>query len=202
MFPTGFEIAYQKLLSGLFERWLGIRTTGKAEATTSEGIHYTPLPYVMIRRMLRSLALDKQDVFVDIGCGKGRVLCCAARFSLKRVVGVELNGELVRIAKDNLLKLRGVRTPAEVVHVSAEDYAYSDATVIYLYNPFNRRITQHVMELIHSSWREIPRRVRVVYANPVHEEVMSEKGWLRKSDEWPASAFPGFGYPVSFWTTK
>ena len=28
------------------------------------------------------------DVFVDVGCGKGRVVCCAARRPLRRVVGI------------------------------------------------------------------------------------------------------------------
>ncbi len=182
------------------ERWLRIQTTGKVDPLTSEGIHYTPLPYVMVFRMLRQIAPEPEDVFVDIGCGKGRVLCCASRLPMRKVVGIEQNPVLAREAQENVQRVRGARAPVELITGSAEDYDYASATLIYLYNPFNARITERVMERIFASWRAAPRRLQIVYANPVHESVLTNQSWLSKEGFWPASMFPGFGYEVAFWT--
>ena len=44
------------------------------------------------------LKLDANDVFVDLGCGKGRAVFLAAAQKLKKVIGVELRKELADIA--------------------------------------------------------------------------------------------------------
>ncbi|HJZ75876.1 MAG TPA: hypothetical protein VKE51_29280, partial [Vicinamibacterales bacterium] len=91
------------------------------------------------------------------------------------------------------------RAPVDPVATSAEEYDYADATVVYLYNPFNERLTQLVMEQLFRSYSRAPRAMRVVYANPVHETALTRHGWLEKYAEWPASDFPVFDYPVAFW---
>jgi SAM-dependent methyltransferase len=196
---TQISVAWQKLSSVFTERWLGIQTTDRVEALTDEGIHYTPLPYVMITRMFEVLNPGKDDVFLDIGCGKGRVLCCASRLPMKRVIGIEQNGALLEVARKNVDNLRGANAPVDLICTSAETYSYDDATIVYLYNPFNERITHVTIDRLHASIKQKPRRLRIVYANPVHENVFTESGWLQKYAEWPSTAFPGFGYPVSFW---
>ena len=192
-------ILWHKAYSWWWEAFLGVNTRGAVGPPTSEGVHYTPLPYPMIFRMLRSLNLTADDVFVDVGCGKGRVVCCASRLPIRKVVAIELNGELLDLAVANAAKVRGRRAPVEPIRLSAEAYEYANATVVYLYNPFNARITGLVMGNLLSSQLRRPRPVRVVYANPIHEAELQRHGWLEKYDHWPASDFPVFGYPVSFW---
>jgi predicted RNA methylase len=153
----------------------------------------------MIFRMLKLLDLKESDVFVDIGCGKGRVVCCASRLPIRKVVALELNGKLLTKALDNAMTMRGRRAPIDPVNKSAEEYDYEDATVVYLYNPFNARVTHLVMEKMFLSHSRCPRPIRVVYANPVHEMVLRKHSWLEKYEEWPASDFPAFGRSVSFW---
>jgi predicted RNA methylase len=193
------NILWHKASSWWFEFYLGIDTRGAVQPPTDEGVHYTPLPYPMIFRMLKLLDLQSNDVFVDIGCGKGRVVCCACRLPIRKVVAIELNGDLLDQAIDNAGKVRGRRAIVDPVQGSAQDHDYTDATVVYLYNPFNARITELVMDKLFLSYTQFPRAIRVVYANPVHETAMEKHGWLMKYDEWPASDFAVFGYPVSFW---
>jgi hypothetical protein len=191
----------QKLYSYFFECYLGIRTTGFVAPTVQWGVHYTPLPYQAIRRILDRLSLEENDVFVDIGCGKGRVICCACRRPLRRTVGIEVNEELLRLAVANAGKVRHRKAPFEGLAMPAEEYDYPDATVIYLYNPFDRPIMDKVMGRITESYRRSPRDVRVAYANCLHEDSLRQTGWLVKREEWPASLFPGFGCPISFWSS-
>ena len=189
----------QKTESWWSELCLGIDTRGAVAPPTQEGVHYTPLPYSMIYRMRTFLRLDAEDVFYDIGCGKGRVVCCMSQLPIKRVVAIELNPVLLEQTMGNVAKLRKRKCPVEAVHRSAEDCDYSDATVAYLYNPFNARLTAKVIEKLSASWTSHPRNLKIIYANPVHEDVFQANHWLEKYAEWPASDFPVFGYRVSFW---
>jgi hypothetical protein len=193
------QIILHKAYSWWYEFYFHINTRGAVQPVTAEGVHYTPLPYPMIFRMLRLLDLQPQDVFVDVGCGKGRVVCCACRLRMRTVIALELNHELLNQAMENVAHVRGKVTPVVPAAVSAERYDYSAATVVYLYNPFNERITSLVIEQLYRSYLTTPRTVRVVYANPVHESVLARHGWLEKYEEWPDDEFPVFGYAVSFW---
>jgi SAM-dependent methyltransferase len=42
--------------------------------------------------------------FIDLGCGKGRVLLMASDYSFHAIVGVELNAKLAAVANKNLAK--------------------------------------------------------------------------------------------------
>lgn len=192
---------FHKLQSVWFEYYFGINTRGAVAPPTAEGVHYTPLPYPMVFKMLKTLELKSNDVFVDIGCGKGRVVCCACRLPIKKVVAIELNPALLEQTVKNVNRTRSRKCPVEPVATSAEQYDYDGTTVIYLYNPFNARLTELVMEKLFVSCSKSPRHLQVVYANPVHEQALRRNNWIEKYREWPASDFPVFGYPVSFWRT-
>jgi hypothetical protein len=192
----------QKIESYCYERYLGIHTTGYAASAVQGGVHYTPLPYRVIDEILDRLSLGADDVFVDIGCGKGRVVCCARRWLLRRVVAIEVNELPLKATIENAARVRGGKTPVESLAVSADAYDYPDATAIYLYNPFGRPIMDKVFAKVDQSFKRNPRSLQVVYANCLHEGVLRELKWLVKRDEWPSARFPGFGCPISFWSSK
>lgn len=97
-----------------WEARLSVRTRGVIDVQHSDAYHYATMSYRTIFQVLDHLQLGPHDSFVDIGCGKGRVLCCAARQSLRRVVGVDLSAELVQQARANAQSLRGRRSAVEV----------------------------------------------------------------------------------------
>jgi cyclopropane fatty-acyl-phospholipid synthase-like methyltransferase len=192
----------QKVYSFFLESYLGIQTTGYVAPTVKWGVSYAPLPYHIIRRILDHLSMKRDDVFVDIGSGKGRVVCCACRLPLRKVVAIEVNESLLKLAVANSNKLRDRQSPLEALAIPAEEYDYIDATVIYLYNPFDRPTMDKVFARIDESFRRNPRPLRVVYANPKHEEPLRQTGWLVKREEWPATEFPGWGCSISIWSSE
>jgi predicted RNA methylase len=196
---TMYKVLWHRAYSWWCELSLGVKTRGAVGPLTPDGVHYTPLPYPLISRMFEVLQMRPEDVFVDVGCGKGRVVCCAARFPIRKVVAIELNPALVRQLSRNVQHVRGKKAAVEIVERSAEEYDFPDATVVYLYNPFNARLTDLVVQKLFLSFSNRPRPLRIVYANPVHEAVMERHGWLEKYAEWPASDFAVFGYAVTFW---
>src|SRR5262249_39527165 len=70
------------------------------------GNRYEPTPYGVLEDMFTELDLDyPRFAFVDLGSGKGRILCLAAAYPFRRVIGVEFSRELHAIAKTNLAAL-------------------------------------------------------------------------------------------------
>src|SRR5215218_10190886 len=76
----------------LFERLIGVQTYG--DMLTSG--------WVALWALFGRLEVSRDDVFVDLGCGKGRVLYMAARRPFKRVIGIEWSERFSRIARVNL----------------------------------------------------------------------------------------------------
>src|SRR5277367_3679731 len=68
----------------------------------SPGLQYQSHHPRILRNMLASLAIAyERYVFVDYGCGKGRVLLVATHFPFQRIVGVEFAPQLAEIAEQN-----------------------------------------------------------------------------------------------------
>ena len=138
------------------------------------------------------------DVFYDIGCGMGRVLCVAARWRIKRVVGIELDQPLCDIARRNADRMRGRHAPIDVRCEDASTADLSDGTIYYLYNPFGPETMRDVLGRIRRSLADRPRRVRVVYHNSVHEDLVRSCEWLELTDVFKTLR----GQRVTFWTAS
>jgi SAM-dependent methyltransferase len=197
-------------LENLFwEHWLGISTRGvhgsrPDDWVRTEHIYYSTVPYRQIFRIFDYLSLNQSDVVVDIGCGKGRVLCCAALYSIARVIGVDDTEQLCAAADNNLQTMRHRRTKASVIHCKAENFDYSEGTVYYMYHPFGHSTMRAVLERIRTTGKS-EQPLRIVYVNPVHEAVLEDTVWLECYARWRRSdsvRYAGLVHPVSFWRTR
>jgi precorrin-6B methylase 2 len=154
--------------------------------------------YSTIRSVLEHLALDPTDVFVDVGSGKGRVICCAARYPVKQVVGVDLSEALCHVARENARRMRGRRAPISVQTAKAQDFDYSAATVLFLFDPFGAATLDPLLEKI---GREAQGSVRIAYANPEHDDVFQRQSWLERCGYW-SPEMSGGEHPVSFYRSR
>jgi len=183
---------------------LNISTRGVSPSDPDhpENIHYGTVSYSTIERILDHLNLGPSDVFVDLGCGKGRVLCCAARRQIGEAIGVEYAPEHSEVAERNAVRLRGRRSPIRVLPISVQEFDFTTGTVFYMFHPFGPNLLREVVDKIHDGWMRNRRGIRVVYVNPVHEDVLRGNGWIGEYERWePAgNGFPE--QPVSFWRTK
>ena len=92
----------------LFDRRYGVETSEFAHLDRfglahHERVYYSPANWGTLRRALPAHEVCADDVFVDLGSGKARmVLEAAARFPFRKVIGVELTAELTEVARANL----------------------------------------------------------------------------------------------------
>ncbi|HWF00433.1 MAG TPA: methyltransferase domain-containing protein [Caulobacteraceae bacterium] len=139
--------------------------------------HYEPLPYEALRPMGRALACGPGDTVVDLGCGKGRLVCWFARQGVALCRGVDIDPELTSAAQRNASRLRGARAPIEIVCGDAAKAALDDATVVTMYNPFGAEVMSAVARRLAASLDSTPRALRIAYANPVQLASMTEVGF-------------------------
>jgi SAM-dependent methyltransferase len=172
-------------LSNLYwERRLGISSRGTEPVAHPDSVHYATLSYPVLWPILDHLALGPSDVFVDIGSGKGRVLCCAARYRVSQVVGVDLSEPLCAAARENARRMRGRRAPIAVHTATADALDYSDATVLFLFNPFGAATLAPLLERI---GREASGSLRIAYPQPTHADVFERQPWLEQTAHWDAT---------------
>jgi len=142
------------------------------------GVRYEPTPVATFRRMMSYLPRDLgQFVFIDLGCGKGRMLAAATQYGFRRIIGVEFSAELCVIAEKNMLAVRS-RTGADirVVNVDAADFQIPDGDcVIYIYNPFDSPVLNRVADNIRACQTQAPRRIYVIYYNAVHGAMLADR---------------------------
>jgi SAM-dependent methyltransferase len=151
----------------------GLETSGyttEPEHQHPDRTRYVPSPWHVLPRALRYIGVSDDDVFIDFGCGKGRVVHQAAKRPFRRVIGVEISPGLAEIARAGLAA--GSRhhrcRDVEIVVSDATEYRVpDDLTIAYLYRPFQGETFDAVLGAIVDSMDRYPRRVRLIYVYPL-----------------------------------
>ena len=157
------------LRAQLFEIWddlaNGVRTRGAVSSDdfgfSPAAVHaYVPTPWSLARRALDVIEVSPDDVFLDYGCGRGRVLVVALHYPFRRVIGVELIPALAKDARRNVARHR---TRSQVIEGDAATSPLSDeVTVIYMFNAFGSDTLNDVLSRIRESISRRPRAIRVL----------------------------------------
>jgi hypothetical protein len=144
---------------------------------------YQPTDPALFREMLGSLMQAgpninfKEFTFIDIGSGKGRALLMAADYPFRRILGIELLPELHSVAKANISKYKSDSQQCFVIDCllgDAREFAFPpDPTVLYLFNPLPESGLVMLISHLKQSLQEHPRRVFVLYHNPLLEHVLT-----------------------------
>ncbi len=171
------------------EKKYGINTTGADELKNlseqdidiSHATIYMPVSYALLEQIFLQVPPHPKKHFLDIGCGKGRVLCVAASNGYTKITGVDFSAKLCKQAVGNLEKTKLV-FPAlsfKVITTDAINFDIPpDVDCIFLFNPFDVVVMGATVFNIMESARERPRDILVVYANPVYESLFLEEGFV------------------------
>ncbi len=122
--------------------------------------------------------------FVDVGAGMGRAVLLAAEMPFRRVIGVELQLTLVRIARRNLTAWRKAgRTVAPIRMVQADAVEFdwpAGPAVVFLFNPFGAVVMRRFVRALARAYRDRTEQLDVLYVNNEQDGVFEEhKGFVR-----------------------
>ncbi len=178
------------------EKKYDINTTGADELykleklgiDTSHATIYMPVSYALLEEIFKQLNSRKpqttnnkqQTHFLDIGCGKGRALCVAAHQGFKKVTGIDFAKALCDTAKENL-DLTKQKIPALEYKIINNDAFYfeipDDVDCIFFFNPFDEIIMSGVVNNILKSLQNNPRKINIIYVNPLHKDLFLKAGY-------------------------
>lgn len=92
----------------------------------------------------------EQFTFIDLGCGKGRVLLLALQAGFRSVIGVELSAQLAEVARRNIeTGRREINSHANCVVFCADAVSLmlpDEDCVLYLFNPFDHWTLRRVLD--------------------------------------------------------
>lgn len=183
----------------MWERRLNVQTMGWQSVNAPDANAYATFAYRSIFRIINALDPTPDDVFLDIGCGKGRVVCCAALQPAKRIIGIDIDKQLCDEARANSQRLRGRRAPIEIVNQGAQQFDYRDCTAFFLFNSFGAATVSAMLRAVEQSLQSNPRSIRFVYVNPFHRNIFEESAFLEEYANWRRRPWSGLKFDVSFW---
>lgn len=155
------------------DRALHIKTNSVGEKLdqSSHYHHYEATAYWMLDELFNQYSLEKTDVFVDFGCGKGRVLYYVHNRFQVSVTGVEMNQQLYQAGLENEETYRRNRKKDDnVIRIEcclAEKYEIeASENCFFFFNPFSLQIFMKVVGNILFSVEQNKRRVDILLYYP------------------------------------
>ncbi|MFI5557885.1 class I SAM-dependent methyltransferase [Amycolatopsis japonica] len=158
---TPFDSVYEVDTAESVELW---ELPEEERLQIGRNARYSPTPVRTVRNVLAKCDVRHEEMtFVDVGCGKGRVLLLAAELPFRRIVGVEASKTLCEIARSNVIAASKTRDGCgriEVINADATLFDIpDDAGLFYFYEPFSTEVSSAVLERIEESIRQHPRSV-------------------------------------------
>jgi predicted RNA methylase len=127
----------------------------------------------------------KEFTFVDVGCGKGRVLMLAALQGFDTILGIEFAPLICQIAEQNLARFSG-RRPAKWSAVNADATAVdlpSDAPLlIYSFNPFSAEIWKRFVPVLLKAREANGKPLCLVLSGTMPEEIRAAAAVIEDSE--------------------
>lgn len=167
-----------------FERKLKIDTLGDVDWENPDAFYnrYEPTTYKYLEILFKQYTLPEQAVFIDFGCGKGRVLFYVHEKFKIPVKGIEANAEIFKTLEENEASYsinwkieadkRNFYMPEPMPNIAlhlayAEDYVIEEEdNVFYFFNPFDITIFRKVHRNILNAWRKKPRAIDIILYYP------------------------------------
>ena len=153
-----------------WDRLLQIETCGRDEVNADQYHHpYEPTPYCVLERLAGFGLIDKDDVVLDYGCGKGRAGFFLSHRTQAKTIGIEYDA---RIYAGALKNQQTAAAAADFVLSKAEEYTVpTDVNRCYFFNPFSAEILHKVMARILESYYTRPREMFLFFYYPADEYV-------------------------------
>jgi len=146
------------LMGGVKSRYADL---GAVETTNSD--------YKVLANIFKG-RVTADDVLVDVGCGKGRVINAWLHMGYRNpIYGLELDPDIAAHTEKRLARFDNVT----ILTGDAIENLPAHGTVFYLYNPFDRPIVEAFCQRLRTLC-ESAGGITVLYFKPVHLDVFAD----------------------------
>lgn len=127
------------------------------------------ISYHYIKELMSVIRLEETDVFVDVGCAWGRLLGFLHKHTkAKKLIGIELNEEIAAFAKNVFKDYERV----EIIAGDVLEHIPKDATVFYLFNPFDETVLECFLKKVEET---IHAPLRILYLHPTCRDAFHQR---------------------------
>jgi hypothetical protein len=131
--------------------------------------------YSVMPLIFKNIEICPDDVLVDVGCGKGRIINYWLSRKLKNeIVGLELDPKIACRTARQFSGRRNIR----IIPGDAISNLPSDGTVFYFYNPFTEEKVREFEDRVAKISEN--KAVKVIYYNPKSLHVFYNGNWTIK----------------------
>lgn len=127
-----------------------------------------PVNESFFHEMMRASAADlSRFTFIDVGAGKGKALMLATEYPFRRILGVEIDEQLVSIARRNLTRYQSKRRKKVAVELLCQDFLQwpvpREPALLFFNDPFPYHLADRALAHVEASVRAHPRPLLVLY---------------------------------------
>jgi hypothetical protein len=131
----------------------------------------TSTDYEALAIMFSKISVRKDDVIVDVGCGKGRVFnWLLSRHIKNRLIGIEVHPEVAQFTRKRLRSY--LQIEIRTGNILENEIFPSNGTIFYLFNPFSeiviRKFADKIEEKIKQGVFVHKNRPLIIYYNCCH----------------------------------
>lgn len=131
--------------------------------------------YAVLNHVFKNVSLCKDDNFIDVGCGKGRILAYMINkgfLPFSSITGIEISENAYKIAKEWTKKYDGLN----VLQANALEFDYNPYTVMFLYRPFYRETFK---EFVAQVERTVKHPIKMIYLcdSESKDVIENRSGW-------------------------
>jgi SAM-dependent methyltransferase len=139
----------------------------------------------IVRKALDQIGIEPGMTFVDIGCGKGRVLVVASDYPFAWLIGVELSRHVANLASRNFEKLRSPDDKFRRISLLRGDATkpplQQGCNVLFFYNSFTGAPVKTLIESLRRHVTKYPTsKIWLIALNPVSFEAFDNSGFLHR----------------------
>jgi len=140
---------------------------------------YSVLPHIFSDR------ISESDVIVDIGCGRGRVInYLLFRKYKNKIIGIEYDQPTASKLKKRMARYKNVN----IIYGDAIDNIPKEATVFYLFNPFEEKLMIRFRDKLKELFRG-KKNIMIIYYRPLQLQVFeNDTVWSIEEFEIPQNA--------------
>ena len=148
-----------------------------AKPARTPDVPFVPTTEAAVLEMLKLADVKKTDIVYDLGCGDGRIVIAAAKHYGARGVGIDINPERIKEARENA-KQADVENLVRFVEDDLFTADFHDATVVtlFLLSNVNLKLRPRLMEQLKPGTRIVSNTFDMGDWKPEKEVTVGDNG--------------------------
>lgn len=176
----GIQRIYQEIGNFIFDLYNNVETRKRVNNDSYDEIFdYMPSYKKSVSNPLKFIQNSEVKLeeysFIDIGCGKGKVLLIASKYNFKNLIGYEINEKIFSILNKNInsLQIKNLM----IINESIDVEKIQNKSIVYFYNPFSENMTNSFFEKL--STNKNLKNLIIIYVNPQYVNILNKYSWKK-----------------------